>query len=446
MNNRFFNYIKYSMVAMITKPRGTNDYFYQLDPSLDILIDFAKKLAHLNGYYEVVTPIFEHKELFVRSVGNTSDIVEKEMYEFRDKSDRSLALRPEMTAPVCRCIVENDLLMKMIMPIKVFYVGPMFRYERPQSGRSRQFYQFGIECIGSNSYLDVVEIVNFALSFLQIFHYNEYILKINNICGYETRKKWIIALKKYFSKYKSKLSIDSQRRLDKNPLRILDDKIDREKDFVKKAPKIVDFATKNEIDYFKKITNIFDQQKIKYVIDNTLVRGLDYYCNFIFEIESTSKLLKGQPTIIGGGQYNTLLKELGGNETNCIGFAIGLERLIVALTNNQIFEKQKEMYLNIDVVVAPLEEKFDLYALSISNCLKQNAISSLTKFGTNKLEKHFKYAQKQKAKFVIIFGEKEIKKNVVLVKNQNTRQQEEVELKNLIPYLYEKLGWKNNGK
>lgn len=430
------------MLTTATKPRGTSDYFYQLDPSLDLLINFAKNLSRLNGYYEIVTPIFEHKELFVRSVGSTSDIVEKEMYEFVDKNNRPLVLRPEMTASVCRCITENNLLMKMALPIKTFYIGPMFRYERPQSGRSRQFYQFGVECIGSNSYFDIVEIVIFAISFLQIFHYDEYVLKINNICGCETRKKWITALKKYFSKHKEKLSIDSQKRLDKNPLRILDDKIDREKDFVKKAPKIVDFATKNEIDYFKKITNIFDQQKIKYVIDDTLVRGLDYYCNFVFEIESTSSLLKGQPTLIGGGQYNTLLKELGSEETNCIGFAIGLDRLIVALNNNEIFKKQKEMYLNVDVVIAPLESKFDLYALSISNCLKQNAISSLTKFGTNKLEKHFKYAQKQKAKFVIIFGEKEIKENVVLIKDQKTRQQEKIELKNIVSYLYNKLGWK----
>lgn len=430
------------MLTTATKPRGTSDYFYQLDPSLDLLINFAKNLSRLNGYYEIVTPIFEHKELFVRSVGSTSDIVEKEMYEFIDKNNRPLVLRPEMTASVCRCITENNLLMKMALPIKTFYIGPMFRYERPQSGRSRQFYQFGVECIGSNSYFDIVEIVIFAISFLQIFHYDEYVLKINNICGCETRKKWITALKKYFSKHKEKLSIDSQKRLDKNPLRILDDKIDREKDFVKKAPKIADFATKNEIDYFKKITNIFDQQKIKYVIDDTLVRGLDYYCNFVFEIESTSSLLKGQPTLIGGGQYNTLLKELGNEETNCIGFAIGLDRLIVALNNNEIFKKQKEMYLNVDVVIAPLESKFDLYALSISNCLKQNAISSLTKFGTNKLEKHFKYAQKQKAKFVIIFGEKEIKENVVLIKDQKTRQQEKIELKNIVSYLYNKLGWK----
>ena len=430
------------MLTTATKPRGTSDYFYQLDPSLDLLINFAKNLSRLNGYYEIVTPIFEHKELFVRSVGSTSDIVEKEMYELVDKNNRPLVLRPEMTALIFLLINENNLLMKMALPIKTFYIGPMFRYERPQSGRSRQFYQFGVECIGSNSCFDIVEIVIFALSFLQIFHYNEYVLKINNICGCETRKKWISALKKYFSKYKEKLSIDSQKRLDKNPLRILDDKIDREKDFVKKAPKIVDFATKNEIDYFKKITNIFDQQKIKYVIDDTLVRGLDYYCNFVFEIESTSSLLKGQPTLIGGGQYNTLLKELGSEETNCIGFAIGLDRLIVALTNNEIFKKQKEMYLNVDVVIAPLESKFDLYALSISNCLKQNAISSLTKFGTNKLEKHFKYAQKQKAKFVIIFGEKEIKENVVLIKDQKTRQQEKIELKNIVSYLYNKLGWK----
>ena len=174
---------------LITKPRGTVDYFYEIDPTIDILSGVAKMLANLNGYYEVQTPIFEHIELFKRSSGETSDIVNKEIYNFFDKSNREIALRPEMTASVCRSIVENKLLNKMALPIKCFYLGPMFRYERPQSGRLRQFSQFGVECIGSNSYLDDVEMVVFAHSFLNTFKFENYQLSINNICSFATRNK-----------------------------------------------------------------------------------------------------------------------------------------------------------------------------------------------------------------------------------------------------------------
>lgn len=427
------------MKQSITKPRGTIDYWYQLDPSMDILIDYAKKLSHLNGYYQVETPIFESIDLFIRTSGNSSDIVTKEMYDFYDKNERKLALRPEMTASVCRSIVENKLLDKMSLPIKLFYVGPMFRYERPQSGRLRQFYQFGVECIESNSYLDDVEMIVFALSFLHLFNYKDYVLKINNICSQATRKKWINALKEYFKKYKDQLSNDSLKRLEKNPLRILDDKIDGKKDFVKNAPKVTNFASNEEIEYFKKITHCLDVQHLKYVVDETLVRGLDYYCNFVFEVVSTTKSLQGQSTLIGGGRYNNLIKEIGGKDTNCVGFAIGLDRLVVALKDNEILNMQKEKYLNVDVVIASLTKESDFYALILSNKLKQNAISCLVNFNTNKIEKHFKYAQNQKAKFIIIIGKKELEENVVILKNQKTMEQVKIKIENLIKHLYDEL-------
>lgn len=420
---------------IISKPRGTLDYFYEIDPTIDILSGVAKMLASLNGYYEVQTPIFEHIELFKRSSGETSDIVNKEIYNFFDKGNREIALRPEMTASVCRSIVENKLLNKMPLPIKCFYIGPMFRYERPQSGRLRQFHQFGVECIGSGSYLDDVEMVIFAHSFLNTFKFTDFKLSINNICSFATRHKWINALKKYFAKYKSQLTPDSVQRLEKNPLRILDDKIDGKKDFVKKAPKVVDFASKEEIDYFKKITDALDKQNIKYVVDETLVRGLDYYTNFVFEFNSTQEVLKGQPTIIGGGRYNNLIKDLGGTDTDCVGFAIGLDRMAVALANNKALVEAKKQYVKVDCVVASLDEKFDLTAQILAKMLRYNGLSTLSNFAIKKITKHFKYAERVHASFVIILGEKEVHEGCVMVKNQKTLQQEKVKIDNLVEYL-----------
>lgn len=424
----------------LTKPRGTQDYIYELDPGFDILCESCKMIARLNGFYQIKTPTFEYKELFIRTVGDTSDIVNKEFYEFKDKSDRDLCLRPELTASVCRAVVENKLLHRMPHPIKFFYIEPMYRYERPQSGRLRMFHQFGVECVATDSYYDDVDMILLATSILGAFGLNEYVIKINNICSSKTRAKWIDALKSYFAKYKDQLTPDSQARLDKNPLRILDDKIDGKKDFVKTAPKIVDFATREEIDYFKKITDALKEMQINYVIDDTLVRGLDYYCNFIFEIESTSDLLKGQPTLIGGGRYNTMIKELGGDDANCVGFALGIERMLVALTNSPILKKAIDSYKSVDVVVANLAEETSLISSMICKMLRIAGVSCTTNRNTTKLEKHFKYAESQKAKYVIIVGPKDIRKQVVLVKNQLTMEQDEVKVAKLVDYFIKKKG------
>lgn len=419
----------------ITKPRGTQDYIYELEPEFGIVCEMCQLLAKMYGFYQVKTPIFEHKELFIRTVGDTSDIVNKEFYEFKDKSDRNMCLRPELTASVCRAVVENKLLNKMALPIKMFYIEPMFRYERPQSGRLRMFHQFGVEVIGSNSFFDDVDLIVLATSILQIFDVQEYVIKINNICSSKTRAKWIEALKKYFKPFVKDLTPDSVARLERNPLRILDDKVDGKKDFVKKAPKIAQFATKEELKYFENITKALDELRIRYIVDETLVRGLDYYCNFIFEIDSTSKKLIGQPTLIGGGRYNSMTKELGGDDANCVGFAMGIERLLVALQDNEIMKQQIERSKNIDVVIASLSPEINPTALVIARLLRYSGISVITNWNTNKLEKHFKYAQNQKAKFVIIIGPNEIKKDIVLVKNQKTMKQEEVKLGEIVNYI-----------
>lgn len=422
----------------ITKPRGTQDYIYELEPGFDIVCQLCEMVAKLNGFYKIKTPMFENKELFVRTVGDTSDIVNKEFYEFKDKSDRDMVLRPELTASVCRAVVENKLLHKMALPIRFFYIEPMFRYERPQSGRLRMFHQFGVEVISTNSFYDDVDLILLARSILAAFKYEDYIIKINNICSSATRAKWIEALKDYFKPFKKDLTEDSQARLSKNPLRILDDKIDGKKDFVKKAPKIEKFATKEEIEYFKNITKTLDDLKIRYVIDDTLVRGLDYYCNFIFEIESTSKKLVGQPTLIGGGRYNSMTKELGGDDSNCCGFALGIERLLVALEDNKVMLEQIKKYKSVDVVVASLSEETNNVSTVVCQMLRMSGLSCLMNRNTTKLDKHFKYAENQKAKFVVIIGPKEVKKNIVLVKDQKTMKQEEVKIDNLLSYLMKK--------
>ncbi len=247
-------------------------------------------------------------------------------------------------------------------------------------------------------------------------------------------------LRTYFAKYKDQLTEDSQNRLARNPLRILDDKIDGKKDFVLAAPKITQFATQDELDYFSKITKVLDEMKVEYVIDETLVRGLDYYCNFIFEIESTSNLLKGQPTLVGGGRYNTMIKELGGEDANCVGFALGIERLLVALTGNTPLKKAMDEYKRIDVVIANLSDETSLISSMIAKMLRIAGFSCTTNRNTTKLEKHFKYAESQNAKYVIIVGPKDIKKQVVLVKNQLTMKQDEVKVAKLVDYFIKKKG------
>lgn len=426
----------------LTKPRGTQDYIYELEPGFDIVCQTCRNIARLNGFYQIKTPTFEYKELFIRTVGDTSDIVNKEFYEFKDKGDRDMVLRPELTASVCRAVVENKLLYRMAHPIKFFYIEPMYRYERPQSGRLRMFHQFGVECIGTNSYYDDVDMILLATSILDAFGLKNYIIKINNICSTATRAKWIAALKEYFIPFKDQLTPDSQARLERNPLRILDDKIDREKPFVKDAPKVTKFATSEEIEHFKQITNALNEMHVQYVIDETLVRGLDYYCNFIFEIESTSELLKGQPTLVGGGRYNTMIKELGGDDANCVGFALGIERLLVALTGNTILKKAINDYKHVDVVIANLSEETNIISSMICKMLRIAGISCSINRNTTKIDKHFKYAEGQNAKYVIIVGPKDVKRQVVLVKNQLTMKQEEVKVAKIVDYFIKKKGKK----
>lgn len=415
----------------IQRPRGTIDLYGKLMIENQTIIDILIMIAKLNGYSQIKTPIFENKELFTRTVGETSDIVTKEIYDFKDKSNRDLALRPEGTASVIRAIVENKIIDNEILPIKLFYYGPMFRYERPQTGRQREFNQFGIECIGISNAYDIVDILTFVISIVDSLKIKNYKLKINSIGTWESRQKWINALKKYFKDFKNELTEDSINRLEKNPLRILDDKIDGKKDFVKNAPKLESFMGNDEKNNFDEIVNILKKLNIDFVVDNTLVRGLDYYSNFVFEVTYSDQKNNSDLTIIGGGQYNNLLAELGGKNLNCFGFAIGIERLIIAAETFLKEYKSKEF----DVVIAPLVKDANLIACAIARILRSNGFSTTIKFDNAKLEKQFKYANKYQPRYIFIIGENELKNKEITIKNQQNKQQNKIKIEEIEKFL-----------
>ncbi|MBP5256967.1 MAG: histidine--tRNA ligase [Mycoplasma sp.] len=417
----------------ISRLRGTIDIYGKYASQFTYIVDLCTKLAKLYGYQYFESPVIEPKCLFVSSVGETSDIVKKEFYEFTDKGDRPVVLRPEGTASVIRAVVENKIINQEIHPIRVYYAEPMFRYERPQSGRLREFHQFGIECIGTNSYMDDVETLIFAYQIINSLGIKHATLSINNIGNFNSRSKWIAALTKYFKKYENNLTSDSINRINSNPLRILDDKIDGKKDFVKKAPKIDDYLTKEEIKYFENILIELKKQKIPFIIDPTMVRGLDYYTNIVFEINSTEPKLAAQSTLLGGGRYNNLLAKLGAKkDEGCIGFACGIERLIEQIELENIKLKTNNI---VKVLIAPLDEKCNSMTIYLLIKLRENNISAICNFNSYKIRNHFNLANKTQCEQVIIIGEKELENKKVLVKNQKTLKQVEVDVKKIIDFL-----------
>ncbi len=409
----------------IERIRGTEDLYEQEAYSFLKIKEQLFKLSYLYGYKYFRTPIFENKNLFIRSSGDTTDIVKKEFYDFIDKGGREIALRPEGTASIIRAVNEAKLTNKFHLPLKYFYCGPMFRYERPQSGRNREFYQFGVECIGTKSYLDDVEIICFAINIIQQLNITDYTLTINNIGGQAARLKWIEELKKYFKKYENQLTLDSIERIKTNPLRILDDKIDSKKDFVKNAPKIEPYLSKDEINYFEKIKNALNSSNIKYVVDYSLVRGLDYYTNFVFEINTNDKKLKGQPTLLAGGRYNNLVSELGGDDLSCVGFGCGLERLAIVSPN----ETHKQ---HLDILITCLDESCQKQGMKLLTHLRNNNISALINFNSLKLPNQFNTAKDYNVNFIGILGPKELANNQITIKNQTNHQEKTININELI--------------
>ncbi len=401
------------------RPKGTNDILPGESEKWQTIEQTARKLFNQYQFHEIRTPIFEHIEVISRSVGDTTDIVTKEMYDFHDKGDRHITLRPEGTAPIVRSFVENKLFgPEHQKPYKVYYMGPMFRYERPQKGRLRQFHQIGVEVFGSDNPATDVETMAMALQFFRELGIKDLRLVINSLGDQETRTAYRQALIDYLTPFKEQLSADSNRRLLENPLRVLDSKDEKDKAVVAGAPSILDYLSETAQKHFEAVTKMLDALNIAYEIDSNMVRGLDYYTHTIFEIMSDDPKMGAQSTICAGGRYNQLVAELGGPETAGFGFAMGFERLLMILEAQGItLAAQKPLH----AYVVSLGEATNIEALQIVQSIRQAGFSAERDVMNRKAKAQFKTADKLNAQLVLTIGETELANGVVNVKNLATR-------------------------
>ena len=421
---------------MLQKPKGTYDIYG--DKAIEVL--YLKKLIEAlmdkynASYFE--TPIFESSELFHRGVGETTDIVSKETYDFKDRGDRNLTLRPEGTAGIVRSFIENKLYADSL-PLKAWYFGPMFRYERPQAGRYREFYQFGFEAFGSNDPMMDAEVIGIIVNFFNILGLKGIKVNINTLGDKESRENYRKALLDYFKPYLNDLCDDCKKRYEKNPLRILDCKVDRENEIMKNAPKMIDYLNEESKYHFEKVKEYLDALNIDYIVNSNIVRGLDYYTHTVFEVEADIKGFGSQNVLAAGGRYDHLVEFIGGPSIPGVGFALGLERLFLALEKEGIDIKEKEP-LDVYIFGASKEEK--KYILSLGNTLRMNGFNVEIDYNNKSFKSNFKKADSLLAKYIIIIGEEEVKSKILTVKNNSTKEEYKIKLDELIEFLDEKLG------
>ncbi|PSL35109.1 histidyl-tRNA synthetase [Planomicrobium soli] len=419
----------------IQAPRGTYDVLPDQSAKWQEVEQKINELCRLYQYKEIRTPIFEHTELFQRGVGDTTDIVQKEMYTFQDRGDRSLTLRPEGTASVVRAYVENKLFGLPDQPVKLFYTGPMFRYERPQAGRMRQFVQFGVEAIGSKDPAIDAEVISLAMDVYRSVGLKSLRLVINSLGDTESRIAHKEALIAHFAPRINEFCSDCQTRLEKNPLRILDCKVDRNHPLMGTAPSLADFLNEESQQYFDDVKGYLENLDIDYVVDPNLVRGLDYYNHTAFEIMSDAEGFGAITTLAGGGRYNGLVEDLGGPQSPGIGFAMSIERLLLALEMEKVEIGDSQ---NLEAYVVAMDETTKKKAFSIVKNLRENGISADMDFGGRKLKAQMKSADRKKAAYVIVIGENEIANGKAAVKEMATGEQVEVVFEQLAETILKK--------
>jgi histidyl-tRNA synthetase len=407
----------------IQAPRGTYDVLPDQSAKWQEIEQKINELCRLYQYKEIRTPIFEHTELFQRGVGDTTDIVQKEMYTFQDRGDRSLTLRPEGTASVVRSFVENKLFGLPDQPVKLFYTGPMFRYERPQAGRMRQFVQFGVEAIGSKDPAIDAEVISLAMELYRSAGLKSLRLVLNSLGDTESRIAHREALVKHFEPRIDEFCKDCQVRLEKNPLRILDCKVDRDHPLMATAPSLADYLNEESQAYFDQVKAYLEELEIDYVIDPNLVRGLDYYNHTAFEIMSDAEGFGAITTLCGGGRYNGLVEDLGGPESPGIGFAMSIERLLLALEMEKVEIGQSQ---NLEVYVIAMDEASKKKAFTIIKDLRSNGISADMDYTGRKLKAQMKSADRKGADCVIVIGETEMASGQVALKEMATGEQQTV--------------------
>lgn len=417
-------------MAQYNLPRGTQDFLPEKSEKVSYVEYLLKSVAGLYGYREIRTPIFEHTPLFLRSVGESSDIVNKEMYTFLDKSDRSITLRPEGTAGVIRAFVENKMYATPDFPVKLFYYGPVFRYERPKAGRYRQLNQFGFECIGVNSPYADAELILMITSIVSMLGIKDFKIKINSIGDKESREAYKDALREYFKPHLSTMCEDCKRRYEQNPLRILDCKVDSNHEAVLNAPKINDYLNEKSLKYFNDVIVLLNKYGIPYELDSSLVRGLDYYSDTVFEIVATAPSGQDYGAIGAGGRYDGLVEEIGGPSLPAVGMAFGLERLVLLLDEYHLLDDVKS---KLDVYVMPVgKESMDL-AFEVTTFLRSNGFKTEIDYQNRSIKSQFKTVERMEAPIAVIIGEEEVKNGTANVKNTLTKEQVTIPLSQLLP-------------
>lgn len=421
---------------MIQKQKGCNDIYgreAKIWKYIDTVID---AIMEKYNYTYIRTPIIEATELFHRGIGSSTDIVTKETYDFVDRGGRKISLRPEGTAGVVRSFIENKMYGDPSLPLKVYYNGTMYRYERPQSGRDRELTQFGMEILGSDDPLCDAEIISLAVNIYKMLGLKEIKVNINSLGDDESRLKYREELIKYFKPHIDELCEDCKERLEKNPLRILDCKVDADNKLIKNAPKTLDYLNEESRDRFEKVQDYLDVFEVKYEINPNIVRGLDYYNHTVFEIEAKVEGFASNNVLGGGGRYNGLCKQLDGPDTPCIGFACGIGRLVTALELEKV---PLPIVEDIDLFLLYVNEEEKNYAAYLSQELRLAGFIVDTEYNNRSLKAQFKQAERLNAKYIAVLNSEDLNNNEIKIKNSKTKEEEIISLDAIIYYLDEKL-------
>ena len=412
---------------MITKQKGTYDIYGDLAKKRMYVNDVLNALCEKFNYGYIETPVFEASELFHRGVGETTDMVQKETYDFVDRGERNITLRPEGTAGVVRWFVENKLYGNLTDPVKVYYNMKMYRYERPQSGRNREFTQWGFECFGSDTVEADAEVVSLAYNAYRLLGLEDVKIQLNTLGDTESRNAYREALIKYFEPHINDLCEDCQERFKKNPLRILDCKVDAESEIIKNAPKTIDYLNEESKARFERLKELLDLMDIPYNVNTNLVRGLDYYNHMVFEVT-----LRDSYALGGGGRYNGLVEVLGGPSTPGVGFAMGYDRTILAMEEEGV---NVPINNSIDVYLLAVSESEKETAQYLAQNLRLNGFSVETDLMNRSLKAQFKSVDRYDAKYLIVLNDEDLQKNEVNIKDNKTKEEEHVNINDLVDYI-----------
>ena len=415
------------------KVKGTQDFYKDDAQKINYVTSFSSSVLEKFGYVPLITPIFENTDVFVKNVGEDSDVVTKEMYTFKDKGDRSLTLRPEGTAAVARFFIENKMYANPGLT-KVYYYGPMFRYERPQVGRFREFRQFGVEVYGASSYLLDADVINSAYMIFKGLGIKDLYLEVNSIGDSISRANYSKALKEYYSKYIDTMCDDCKRRINTNPLRILDCKVDANHVANKNAPSIKEYLSSESKEYFNNVLKTLDTLKVPYVVNDKLVRGLDYYTDTVFEFKIKGHGELDGITVCGGGKYANMIKDMCGVDVSGIGYAFGIERAVSIMNSLNLWDERLKKANNVTAIFG-LDDQSKLEALKVASDLREKGILTEIDYSSNSMKSQFKLSERCNARYIVIIGENERNSGIYTVKDTINKTQESVRKEDLVKYL-----------